>query len=652
MIDETSKRIMSRCLRASAQQDEENRHKHIAKGLRAFKKLLRSVSPYADMAKSEHFENIPKQRRHFIKLIKNLPEVDEYLSKNIGTLDTHASAYSWRSAILYALRDRLINNVKLKSVMVSVEKQLSKGFQALEMEKSQAVIRRTLPPQFMEFLPKNIVVEVDPNRKIKRITDRFENERLTLEVKRKRMLQIIRDYNKIVRQVKKDLKDNDEITRLSALITAIIMETGIRPGSAGTTVTQRGDDGVEIETFGAITLGPPHVRFIRRNFAELEFAGKMGSINTASLTNTQIIKILKDYVKKATKKNLKYIFVSNDGTPFTYTDLQRYFRDNFKGISPTDFRKLKATQTVLESLVDQQEDLYVRISQFLDLEEEELKERLVKEITISLNRALEMASMALSHGAPTTTTVKKHYIDPQIILRFLSTGKIENTLKDAIIKNKTTLVFSPEKFIEQARTRLGQRSKQAGQVFVDGKSPNNRWLRFKLVDPTGPDRKGGHYFEDEYEWFGVTGKRLKRPRLVEKGEPDPKTVAFIDYSGSGATYFGEMKIHIVASREGGRGIAQKLLREFYRQKFPNKKGYVNWGRIMNPAAVHIFKKMMKAYPDISHKGVDLASHGIGKGMMSPSRTAARPIHFAKARRVASRYLKTQAASTKIYYSEF
>ena len=434
--------------RADYQQDEKSRSLHISKGLRGFKVLLRKVAPYADTAKAEHFKDSSRQKKYFTKLIKDLPSVKRYLSKYIGTSETHRQAYSWRNAVLYALRDHLITEVPLKDAMAKVEKQLSKGFQALEMERAQSPLK-VIPPQLRQFLPNNIVVEVDPTNNIKKITDRFENERLTLDVKRQKMISIIKDYNKIVRKVRKDLRSKDELTQLAALVTSIIMETGIRPGRRGNFVPI---DDIDVETFGAVTLGPSHVRFIRKNFAELEFVGKQGSVNTAALSNSQIIKVLKDYVDRALKKGVSYAFVTKDGTPFTYTDLQRYFRNRFKKISPTDFRKLRATQVVLDNLVEQQETLYRRISQFLDLEEDLLKERIIEEITTTLDQSIEAASKALSHDSSTTT--RQSYIDPQVILRFLSKGKIENTLKGAILNNETTLTFSPKPFIEQARNRL------------------------------------------------------------------------------------------------------------------------------------------------------------------------------------------------------
>ncbi len=94
------------------------------------------------------------------------------------------------------------------------------------------------------------------------------------------------------------------------------METGIRPGKEGNAAfkTVNGEK-VEVETFGAITLGPGHVKFIRDNFAQLEFIGKKGSVNTAQLADVDILKVLNEYVRRAMSSGSKYVFVTKAGRP-------------------------------------------------------------------------------------------------------------------------------------------------------------------------------------------------------------------------------------------------------------------------------------------------------------------------------------------------
>lgn len=450
------------------QQDQRAQKAHVAKAAREFKKLLKLLQPYADNAKAEFpardKQSRSRRARAFVKAVKALPLMTDYLDAYIGSESQHPKAYSWRSAVIYQARDVLTQGKSIRDALVEVDKQSFKGFQAITMAESQAPLREAIPSEFRDFLPDNIVVEVDKSGTIERITDRFENEHLTLGKKIDKMHSLVRDYNKIAKQVKRDLKSGDEIIKLSALITAIIMETGIRPGKEGNAAFKTVDgEKVEIETFGAITLGPSHVKFVRDNFAEIEFVGKKGGHNTATLSDAQIIKLLKAQTTKA--KGGKYIFVTSKGQKVVYSDLQRYFRERFKGVSPTDFRKLRATDAVLTALRAEQTELYKKIQGFKETAKTDLKSRVVGAIVETLNKAIDVAQAALSHDSATTT--RKAYINPEIILRFLSTGQVEDSLEKAILQGKPTLSFDPEVFATRAMGKVGSSMPKSGTSLQD-----------------------------------------------------------------------------------------------------------------------------------------------------------------------------------------
>ena len=431
--------------------DQKARDRHVVAAGRAFKKLLKALKPYADSATADYPDKDKTSRsrrgRAFVKYVKNAPEMVEYLDTWIGTTEQHSKAYSWRSAIIYQARDVLTQGKTIRDALVEVSKQSFKGFQAIEMAKSQAPLREAIPEELRNFLPENIVVEVDETGNIERITDRFENEHLTLGKKIDKMHALVRDYNKIAKQVKKDLKSGDEIIKLSALITAIMMETGIRPGKEGNSAFKTVDgEKVEIETFGAITLGPNHVQFVRNNFASIEFVGKKGGKNIAHVRDVEIIKLLEGLSQKA--KGSKYLFVTNSGQRVTYTDIQRYFRLRFKDVAPTDFRKLRATEEVLHALRGQQAELYTRIKGFAETAKSDLKSRVVGAVVEALNSAIDISQAALSHDSAKTTV--RSYINPEVILRFLSTGRVEDTLEKAILTGTPTLSFDPEMFVSRA----------------------------------------------------------------------------------------------------------------------------------------------------------------------------------------------------------
>lgn len=438
------------------QKDKTGLAQHQKAARKAFAALLASLQPRyqqtVELLPGKDAEALKSRGRAFVRLIKDEPEVVAFLDQYLGTLEDDAKAYSWRNSAVYLLRDLSLGVISAKDAQAKLDTIAGNGYQALAMSESQAPLRKTLPEQLRAFLPENLVVEVDKDGHISQVTDRFENERFTLGEKIKRLKLIIAQYNKIAEQVKKDLKSSDEVTKLCALITAIIMETGIRPGAEGNAAfkTINGEK-VEIETFGAITLGPAHVKFVRSNFTQLEFIGKKGGVNTASLSDHQIIHVLNEYTEKALTSGSKFVFVTKEGVTVSYTDLQRYFRERFKGISPTDFRKLKATESVLNALREQQEDLYQRIREFAKDESQNLAERVVELLVRTIEAAMTAAQTALSHESVSTT--RGAYIDPQVLLSFLSTGRASTSLRDAVLDNKIQLSFDPMKFVEVANAR-------------------------------------------------------------------------------------------------------------------------------------------------------------------------------------------------------
>lgn len=441
-------------------QDERDREKHVDGAEKALKALLPFLKPAADVAQAEFpgkdKDSLVKRGKAFVKAVKIDSRLNEFLDKWVGREDQGDKVYSWRNATIYAVRDHLVYRQAFADTAAKVRDQAFKGFQTIVMSEAQAPIREVIPAEIREFLPTNIVVEVDPSGEIQAITDRFENEHFTLGKKIERMHALVRQYNAIAKRVKDDLRSSDEITRLSALVTAIMMETGIRPGKEGNAafVTVEGEK-VEVETFGAITLGPGHVKFVRDNFAQLEFVGKKGSINTAALSDGDILKVLNEYVQRAVSSGSKYIFVTKAGVPFDYTDLQRYFREHFDGFAPTDFRKLKATEAMLSALRSEQAGLYERIKGFARVKKTDLRARVTEEIVKALDAAITKAQAALSHDSAAVT--RQSYINPEIIFRFLATGQVDASLSAAILDGEQMLAFDPDVFLKRALGKAASR---------------------------------------------------------------------------------------------------------------------------------------------------------------------------------------------------
>lgn len=416
-----------------------------AKQARFRKRFRELVSESKEYAQSLLAGDPKKAPKAFLLGVASIPIVADTLTSTLWGPDQD----SLKRRFIAVLRDVAFDRKTVEQAMPAINAIAALSFQQVKLAESQVPLM-VIPPEIRRFLPRNIAVEVDPNGILQRVTERFGNEKRTLEVKINRMKEIIRRYNEIVNQVKTDLLSENEIVRMAAIVTAIIMETGIRPGDIGNKahIFVNGQK-VLVDTFGATTLGPGHVYFIRDNFAELKFIGKKGTQNVAELTDEEVIRALQEYVNRALEGGSSYIFVTKDGDQFTYDMLLGYFNDKFAGIDPTDFRKLRAAETIFRKYKESQSDLYAKIRTFVDLEEVELRERVTEAIRDTIALAIENSRKALSHKSETETI--ESYLDPRITLQFLSQGQVAETLRDAILENSTVIQFDPLRFVEVAR---------------------------------------------------------------------------------------------------------------------------------------------------------------------------------------------------------
>lgn len=441
-------------------QEERKISAYQRKAVAAFKALAKDLKSYGAQAKSEHTGRgqkvIDKRKRHIVKAIKTLPQVVSFLDSWVVTEEMEDKASSWRNRTVYLIRDYLAGQSNLREVSATFEQDSIRYYKAQQVHSKQTELKAKIPAEFRAFLPPTIAIDVDDGGYIKKINDLFGNKTYTLAEKIKNQKKLIKKYNTIVKQVMKDLKSPDEFKKISAVITSIIMETGIRPGQVGNGVVKvvEGKD-VSIETFGATTLTTSHVKFVKEEFVELKFEGKKGTVNTATLTNKALIKVLKDYVDNALESGSQYIFVNSEGEQYTYQHLSRYFRANFKGFKITDFRKLRATQEVLDGLNDERQDMLKRIKELAKEETEDLTQRVVEVIADTINKAHERAQVALSHESGSTT--QESYINPEVLFRFLSTASMQETLKECVVTGKTKLHFDPMMFIQEAQKTASRR---------------------------------------------------------------------------------------------------------------------------------------------------------------------------------------------------
>jgi hypothetical protein len=447
------------------------------RSLKSLRAVLKALRPEANRVKAEmkgrSKDMAGKRTRALKKAIKDNPLLLSHLDKFIGGELISKSAKSRRNKTIRLAVDYLLGNTPLREVTETYRTMTLPSFKDILLHEKQEPIKSILPEELRSFLPPSIVVDVDPNGNIKEVSDLFENRVYDLSAKVKAQRKLIRRYNAIVKKVKKDLLSKDERTKLSAIILSIIMETGIRPGRMGNRVIKKDDSSEEeIETFGAVTLTPKHIKFIKDSFAELKFIGKKGTENVASLKDSTLVSIVREYTDKALSEGSKYLFVDCSGRPYDYRHLRAYFKKNFKDFKVTDFRKLRATQEVYDTLKEEREALLKRIKAFSDEEGEALKEKVVKEIVKTLTAAHERAQVALSHEDSSTTN--SSYINPEVILKFLSSSRLNTSLRQCLLEGKTKLHFDPMVFVRESKKIAGS--------YVYGSHPSTRLSLGDMVE--------------------------------------------------------------------------------------------------------------------------------------------------------------------------
>lgn len=335
------------------------------------------------------------------------------------------------------------------------------------ISESRGHIQDRLPDEIWKYLPSNISVELDPYGRIAKIADILGNEEKDLSFKMRRMGEIIECYNIFVNRVKTDMQSSDEKTRLLATITALIMETGVRPaGDLGSSPLKvdgkivRDEQGKEIriETFGAVSLRLDHI--LDEDVSVLQFPGKAGTTNTLDVSSHDyLVAALRRLALKATLTNQglevpPFLFTLSDGTRISKKMLETYFNNRIGQFAPTDFRKLRATRVVYESLRAQQMDLLSRIKAIHEEQTEDLRERVAQEIFATIRTAYLEAQSALNHEDVSTTI--ESYINPKIILQYLEQGGLNNTLEQAILNQPDQLTFNLNAFLAGAGVRVAR----------------------------------------------------------------------------------------------------------------------------------------------------------------------------------------------------
>lgn len=314
----------------------------------------------------------------------------------------------------------------------SVKNKVISGMKKKVLERERKELTEAIPKSFLTYLPKSLVVNVGDNGKIKEMKTVYAEQINDMKAKMDRQKKLLNCIDDLKKQLNKDMKSKDEDKKLSAVIIALMLETGIRPGNLESKDLE--------ETYGASTLEEGHIKFIASNKAELKFRGKKGTLNKAVVSDPNLIKVLKEIGGNTLK---------SDGSVIPNEVLSNYLRETTGEIlNLTDFRKLKASQVLLDSLKKREDKLYKELKKLDDLEVDTARDEIVEKVLDMVKGAFEESEKALNHESKNTTI--NSYINPQVLLSFLATGEVANKLEDIVLNKKQVLKFDPKVFIEKA----------------------------------------------------------------------------------------------------------------------------------------------------------------------------------------------------------
>lgn len=435
--------------------------------------------PLARVTSKIQADNPTDSRRKLVTKIVNSietrPKVISFLDKHIGDSSFDPKMDDFRDKALRGIASVLLaggDPQKENRAVEYLSDTLTESFTLQILKPAQSNIRNVMPEDIKDLLPPNIVVDIDPDGRLKDITERMGNKFETMREKVSEMKVLIARYNNVVREIKGDMNDPSSFTRTMAVMAAIIMETGIRPGRPGNkskdwkATKEQGKD-VHIETFGATTLRLDHfVGVLKEDFIQIEFAGKRAIKNTAVISDRDVAKIVMAYVKKGQAEITGNpssgdlpVFRQDNGNLVSYYDLSHYLRMKLGGLKTRDFRRLKATREFFYKIRATQQAMYDAIKRAVDAKVSNLRSVVSAEVVKVVEEAYSASRDALSHS--TENPAIYAYINTEVVLSFLEEGHLDDTFENIILKGGKKVVFDPKKFMDVASAR----GKTAGELI-------------------------------------------------------------------------------------------------------------------------------------------------------------------------------------------
>jgi DNA topoisomerase I len=203
---------------------------------------------------------------------------------------------------------------------------------------------------------------------------------------------------KLRRRVNKDLSDDNEKTRLTALVITIMDKTAERVGN---------EESMKNGHVGVTGFKKKHIK-VDGNTVHFNYVGKSGVKQDKQLTDERIASMLKKCLDRA-KGPEDCVFCTEDGFKVKADKVNRYL-DEF-GVTAKDIRGYAANRFMIEALKN------AKISS----DEDERKKK--------FREVIKTVAEKVGHGAG---TLRKHYLLPNIEMDYVKKGNISN-IRDATV---------------------------------------------------------------------------------------------------------------------------------------------------------------------------------------------------------------------------
>ena len=366
---------------------------------------------------------------------------------------------SRHKTVIYQIRDAVQSKNKAQLYANNLARLIvTSYFKDAELHRHREVLRNEIP-EFLDFLPSNLVVDLDPEGKIAALTERFANVGETVDVKHQRIVELLGGMDTLRKEIRSSLRGAfGSVDQLCAVAVSIMLDTGIRPSNEGNGVfwdpvknvplrskaqQDASPDKIWLKTHGATDIEIEHVKF-SGSVVTLEFHGKMGGVNKARFSDPALVKVFKQYYDKAIKEGASRILRTGRGEPLRVDQVRAYCAQ-FK-FTPRTLRRLKATEEFYSNLLIEQEVLYAEIRKLA--KGKRVRETIADAVSRSVSRAVAKSQEALSHGDSDVTV--ENYMDPTVLLKFLSEGRLDTSITNTIMTGDLILGFDVVKFVHEA----------------------------------------------------------------------------------------------------------------------------------------------------------------------------------------------------------